>query len=613
MKINQSKFGMLFSMMTLAGASIMGTWAPAAANDRAPLDLTILHINDHHSHLLPDNGADLILDGKSTRVSLGGFPRLVSKFKERSAAKKNVLKLHAGDAITGDLFFTLFKGEADAALMNEVCFDAFTFGNHEFDEGDAGLVKFLDWLNAGSCKTSVVNANIVPKLGVSPLTKKTPTDYFTPFVIKEVGGTRVGIIGIDIAVKTKNSSNPDETTLFKDEASSAQTQIDALKRQGINKIILLTYFQYRNDIELAKKLKGVDVIVGGDSHSLLGNFAGVGLNSVGPYPTRVTDKDGNRVCVVQAWQYSAVLGELNVSFDADGKVTACHGTPHLILGDSFKRKNAKGVRAELEGPAREAVLADIGNNPVLSISADDPSADGVLKQFSGRVNKLKATVIGRTADNLCVERLPGQGLSKLCTAQSMVPYGSDIATIVAHAFREMSKTSQIALQNAGGVRADVAAGDITIGDAYVLLPFANTLVQFKMTGAEIKNVLEEAYDFSIKPGGSSGGYPYAAGLRWQLDGTQPKGNRFSRLEFKGKSDQTWASLDPRKSYTVVTNSFIANGKDGYVTFSKVAKDGRITDTFLDYAQAFVEYVKKRGTLQKLPVSEYSTQSYRQPR
>ena len=79
-----------------------------------------------------------------------------------------------------DRFFTLFKGEADAAFMNEVCFDAFALGNYEFNEGDAGLAKFLDFLNAGERNTPVLAANVKPEVGVSALTPNSETDYIQP-------------------------------------------------------------------------------------------------------------------------------------------------------------------------------------------------------------------------------------------------------------------------------------------------------------------------------------------------------------------------------------------------------------------------------------------------
>ena len=149
--------------------TIISLFALSAANAG---ELTILHINDHHSHLRADSRMSLNIGGEKTRVRSGGFPAVVNMFNLLSEGKNNVLKLHAGDAITGDLYFTLFKGEADAALMNEVCFDAFAIGNHEFDDGDSGLAKFLDFLNKGDCNTPALGANIIPEVGVPPLAKK---------------------------------------------------------------------------------------------------------------------------------------------------------------------------------------------------------------------------------------------------------------------------------------------------------------------------------------------------------------------------------------------------------------------------------------------------------
>ena len=133
--------------------------AISAALLTTPLVLLVtsspLHINDHHSHL-KSNNLDLKLDGERTRVKAGGMASVQTKIEDLSSQGGNILKLHAGDAITGDLYFALFKGEADAAMMNSICFDAFALGNHEFDDGDAGLAKFLNHLKEGSCNTPVL-------------------------------------------------------------------------------------------------------------------------------------------------------------------------------------------------------------------------------------------------------------------------------------------------------------------------------------------------------------------------------------------------------------------------------------------------------------------------
>ncbi|RVU39797.1 NAD nucleotidase [Hwanghaeella grinnelliae] len=572
-------------------------------------DLTILHINDHHSHLAADGSIDLILAGERTRVSGGGFPMLANQFKTLSESRENVLKLHAGDAMMGDLFFTLFKGEADAALMNSICFDAFALGNHEFDLGDAGLKNFIDFLRKGDCGTPVLGANVVPEVGGSPLAPNNPDDYILPYVIKQVGGAKVGIIGIDIASKTKNSSSPDPTTQFLDEAETAQKYIDELTAAGVERIVLLTHFGYGNDIALAQKLRGVDVIVGGDSHTLLGeDFDDIGLNARGPYPTVISGDGGNMVCVAHAWEYARILGELAVDFNADGTVAACSGKPHLQLADSFKRKNADGERVELNGSDRDAVLAAVADHPYLTLGKEDAATKAVFERFAKTVDARKGEIIGETSDDLCLERIPGQGRSKVCSKSDTAGHGSDITMLVAYAFREMSKTGDIAIQNGGGVRIDIPAGPISIGTAYELLPFSNTLVELTMTGAEIHAVLEDALDYALLPDGSTGAYPYAAGLRWNVDLSAGKGSRFTDVEFKGPSDRTWAPLDPSRSYKVITNDYIGAGRDGYATFKTVTEDGRSLNTYLDYAQSFVDFVKQRGTVGKLPVEDYSTQS-----
>ncbi len=572
-------------------------------------ELTILHVNDHHSHL-QRNKLDLELAGERTRVASGGFAAATRAFAELGEGRANLLELHAGDAITGDLYYTLFKGEADAVLMNTVCFDAFALGNHEFDEGDAGLVRFLDHLRAGDCNTPVLAANVRPEVGVSPLARTGANQYLQPSVVLERGGERIGIIGIDIAKKTKLSSNPDPTTEFLDETETAQAEIDRLQAEGVDKIILLTHIQYANDVAMAPRLTGVDVIVGGDSHTLLGTgFAALGLNPGGGYPTEVANADGDKVCIVQAWEYSNIVGELTVQFDDAGRVVSCSGTPHLLLADSFKRKNAEGKRVELEGDARAAVIAEVEANALLRMAPEDAGAKAMLAQYSEKVDELKKAVIGQAAATLCLERIPGQGRSKACDVSMTAARGSDITNVVARGFLDMSNTSDFAIQNGGGVRVDILEGDITIGDAYKLMPFANTLTELTMTGAEVKQVLEEAFAFAIEEGGSTGAYPYASGLRWTADRSKPKGSRISKLEVNPRLDGIWAPLDSSATYTVVTNSYIAGGKDGYETFGKVSKRGDALNTYLDYAQSFVEYVKAKGTVKKLPVAEYSTQAF----
>ncbi|CZF82134.1 NAD 5'-nucleotidase precursor [Grimontia celer] len=590
-------------------------------SNNAPFDLTILHINDHHSHL-ESSSQKLKLAGKSTYAEVGGYPALVSALDQRTNANDNVLKLHAGDAISGTLYYALFKGEADAAMMNHACFDAFALGNHEFDDGDAGLAQFLDWLNEGNCNTEVLAANVIPEQGVSALAQNSANDYFKPYTVKQYGGQKIGIVGIDIANKTMNSSNPDESTQFLDEVETAQKYIDELVSKGINNIVLLTHYQYSNDLQLAEALTDVDVIIGGDSHTLLGDFADVGLKSDGQYPTLMKNKDGDTVCVAQAWQYTQILGELSVSFDGNGKVASCNGTPHLLIGQEFKRKDENGKKQVLVGAELAEVIADVKAQPnLVQVKPDEATAE-TLSVFSQKLNVLKDSEIAQSSELLCYDRVPGQQKHKGadgCDTQTNL-HGSQVADLVAQAFLAETKRADVAIQNGGGARANITQGAFTVAGATKVLPFNNTMVNLTMTGAQVKKVINEAVDKAYleyvdnSAEGSDGAYPYSAGIRYDVDFNKPAGQRVHNFEVKAKGDGTWSKLADDRELVVVTNNYIAGGKDGYLTFGEISGDkSKYEDTLKLYTETFIDYV--RGLTesgQKIqPVSEEdrSTQTF----
>ncbi|NBC50020.1 MAG: hypothetical protein GVY22_19045 [Gammaproteobacteria bacterium] len=273
---------------------------------------------------------------------------------------------------------------------------------------------------------------------------------------------------------------------------------------------------------------------------------------------------------------------------------ACRGNLHLLLGDTFTKEveiNGEDEDVAPEGAELQNVLDIIAATPELTLVTPDTITAERLATYTEQVEALKETVVGRAEEALCLERIPGQGRSALCDVAATQANGGDIQQLVTQAFLERSFEADIALQNAGGVRIDVPEGEITIETAFTLLPFANTLVNLEMTGAEIKQVLEEAVANFADNDGSSGSYPYAANLRWDLDLSQPAGSRFSNIEIRFKDSDQWVPLADDAAVTVVTNSFIAAGRDGYLTFGTVSDDGRVTDTFIDYAQAFIDYLQ----------------------
>ena len=575
------------------------------------LELNIAHINDQHSQLEAISGVELTLDGVATQVDLGGFARQTTLFKQAASEKKNLLKLHAGDAVTGTLYYTFFKGEADAKMMNTVCFDAFGYGNHEFDDGDGVLKNFLDQLYTADCQTPVISANVVPEAG-SPLAPS-GIPVHKPYLVKTYDGVKVGIIGIDVAGKTKASSRPLAGTQFLDETTTAQKYIDELKAQGVKHIVLLTHQGYDADKKMAAALTDVDVIIGGDSHTLLGDFTSFGLSSSGAYPTVLTNKDGATVCIGQSWEYSKVFSLMNVKFDTQGAVASCAGNASVVIGDSFKRKNAAGTFVAVDDATKVALTAKLATDPRIKVTTPNTIAAGVLAGYTVQVEAQKAKVIGTATEALCLVRVPGETTNRSggiagCETANTLARGSDAAQVVAEAFLAASKRAHFALQNAGGVRTPISAGTLTMNTAFTVLPFSNVLVELDLTGAEMVQSLEDAVANYRDNASSDGSHPYAAGLRWDLDLTKARGSRFSNVQVKDRTTGVWSALDPAKTYTVVTHDFAATGKDGYTTFGKVYAENRYVNTYLLYTQTFADWLVARGgTVSRPAAGDYSHQ------
>ncbi|MBY4596964.1 5'-nucleotidase C-terminal domain-containing protein [bacterium BD-1] len=584
------------------------------SNKFSPLDLTIAHINDHHSNLAPFSAQAMKIGGVETQVELGGFARVTSAFKQY-AGRDDVLKLHAGDANTGTLYYTLFKGKADADMMNTVCFDAMSVGNHEFDDGDSQLKSFIDHLHAGACKTSVLAANIRPQIG-TPLAPKAQNDYLKPYTIKSIKGVQVGIVGLSIKNKTQNASSPLPTTAFEDEAVAAQRAIEQLKTEGIRHIVLLTHMGYEADKALASKLTDVDVIIGGDSHTLLGDFTaqGTGYTASGAYPTQAINKDGKPVCIGHAWEYAKALGEMRVSFNDQGEVASCTGQASLIIGDSFKRKGTDGAWAAVDATTQQQIAAAVAADKSLKMLSPDAAVSTLLQSYSGQVDEMKKEPIGSTADALCLVRTPGESTNRSagvvgCESANQLARGSDAAQVVAQAFLNASLRADIAIQNAGGVRVPLPAGTITMGDAFTVLPFTNVLVELPLTGQQVAAVLEDALSAYLDAGqATGGGHPYAAGLRWNLDMSKAKGERFTSIEVKNRQTGSWSAINPAQTYIVATNDFIAKGQDGYAAFKPIYDSGNYVNNYLLYTQTFVNYIRTNRTISRPAADDYSHQS-----
>jgi 5'-nucleotidase len=381
--------------------------------------MTLLHTNDVHSRIEP---------AIVNRKEYGGFARLATLVKKHRRTDINPVLLHAGDAFQGTLYYNVYKGLADGALMNLVGYDAMTLGNHEFDDGPAGLAPFLRMVNF-----PVVNTNMdftdEPLVGA----------FVKPEVILNVGKERVGIIGA-MTTDIFSIASPGDNIKLKPLVTSLQAQVDSLTKRKINKVILLSHLGYSEDIALAKELKNVDVIIGGHSHSFLGSTEIPGFPTpMGSYPTKSGD-----ALIITAWEWAKLLGRLQVTFDKTGKITKYSGQPI----------------------------------PVDERISDDRQVAAMITAFRKPIEQLKAQVVGDTVGGIDRDFSKGPELAM----------GNVIADAQL-AFTEKQKTV-IALMNQGGVRAEIAAGPINYDELISVQPFGNTLVVLDLTGTEILAALE---------------------------------------------------------------------------------------------------------------------------
>jgi 5'-nucleotidase len=567
------------------------------AVDSNPLEVSLFHVNDTHAKLDPTLAEFKVdisdsLKGKRTFLEVGGFPQLWSAIEKLRAESKNSLFLHAGDVFQGTLYFTQFEGKADLDFLNAMKLDGMTLGNHEFDKGPATLAAF-----ASGASFPVVCAN------VDVSADKSLSSLIKPYAIKNVDKARIGLIGL-ITPDTPYISSPGKTVVFKDPVESAQKYVKELEAQGVNKIVVLSHMGYENDKVLASKVAGIDVIIGGHSHSLLGDFKDFGKTADGPYPTAVKAPDGNDVLIATSWQWANAVGVLKLSFDASGKVVKYVGEPKLPAG---LEKGRVYDLPDAAGKLKRVEFTRNNDGLYLAREYDGKAYAGVPKDPAPYYAALKALSAKFAADKrlLFVEAKP-EGVAKLKPyAASLNELKKKVATKAAEELKRFNNVgpgpiiadsmlwktgAEIAIMNPGGVRVDLVSGDISVAQVYELQPFANTLMTMELTGDEVVKTLEDMSDFCIVSYGKKPdtAYVYVAGVKMTLMVNQPVGSRVKDVMVK-KADGSFAPIDSAKKYKVVVNNFMGTGGDKNFTLGKISGDRKYDTGFID-SEAMLDYV-----------------------
>lgn len=518
-----------FTALLCAFFLILAACAPAhrEASPDDGLELRLLHVNDTHAFLAGiDDRMNACFEASDCR---GGLARISAAIRAARQEQDNIIALDAGDQFQGTLFYSVNKWPMIAAADALLPYDAMTLGNHEFDEGCRELARFLE-----AQPLPVLAANLVPQQGC-PLAGS----RIRPYLVRTVRGTRVGVIGLANDEVTGLAAACPQTT-FRDARTTLQRYVDELEAQGIRHIIAVTHLGLERDRELARSVNGIDVIVGGHTHTYLGPGS-----KDGPYPIVEQAPDGSPVLVVTAARATRYLGDLSITFDAAGIPVAWTGGPRELV-------------------------------PALP---QDEAMTRLVANYAESLERYRTEIVGRhniqMPDGMEACR-KGDCFSGLLTADAFLEYGR-------------TQGARLALVNGGGIRASLPAGDISRGDLLALHPFDGQVYVREYSGQQIREALEHAVS---GPDGEGPQLLQVAGLTYEADTSRPAGQRLRSVHIVDEQGQRHA-LNPQRPYGVVLSDFLASGGDGF----GMLRHGRLLATSpLSVRELTGDYIRRHSPL-----------------
>ncbi len=529
--------------------------------------LTILHVNDTHSHLLSygpkDSNGDWTWGGMARIATLVGMNRMT---------EPNVMLFHSGDLFVGDFMFQEYLGIAELEIMKALNYDALELGNHEFDLYPQTLEYVLNQAGFPSQGFPVLCANL-------DITGEPQLGYFVqPYTIKEIGGLRIGIFGL-MTDLTNQISNPSPVVVTPPLAV-AQGWVDSLRNGlGCDMVFLVSHMGVDYDQMAAATISGIDVIIGGHTHTLI------------PTPIQI----GNTL-VVQAGEFGRYIGKLKII--TDNGVVQSHSYELLSVDATV--------------PA-EPTLAGMISNLAAGVEADP------------RFGPVYTDVVARASTELKKQLTEG-----LCRDNAM-------GNMLSDAFRNLTGTD-IAIQPQGFISQTIYEGAVKGSDIFQAVPYGFDqqtglglkLVTFQTTGASLMAGLE----FSVY------NLPYVedfflhvSNLSYVYNSSNPPGSRvdYSSIKINGHQLDPSAIISVTVPDAVVpffsqipgfevmnltpTDYFIYNvTKDFIVAHSPVAyyAEGRVLDlasyadpaTGADQLSDVVALFRENGTISRRNTAEF---------
>ena len=512
----------------LAAATLLIALDPAsrASAQAAPVELRILAINDFHGYLQPPPGGIRIADPddktKKITVAAGGAEHMATLVKQLREKHKNNIFVAAGDLIGASPFLSaMFHDEPTIESLSMMGLEVASVGNHEFDEGKDELLRMQN----GGCHPIDKCQGPHPFLGAkfhylaaSTIEKSTGKTVFPPYEIREFDGIPVAFIGLTLK-GTPNLVSPLSVAglEFRDEADTVNALVPELKARGIEAIVVLIHEggfptgDYNECpgisgpiVDIVKKFdRAVDVVISGHTHQAY-------------------------VCNID--------GRLVTSGDKYGTLVTA-------------------VDLKLDPATRDVISAKADNVIVRTGTyAKDPDQTALLDAY----DKVAAPIANRVAGSVTetLSRVPNN------TGESAL--GDIVADAQLAATRaEVNGGAVIAFTNPGGVRADITRRDegaVTYADVFASQPFRNQLVTLTLTGAQIKDMLEQQWLDPKRPRILQ----VSKGFNYTWDGAKPYGERViaDSMSLNGQR------IDPAASYRVTVNNFLSVGGDGFTVLKE---------------------------------------------
>lgn len=500
--------------LVLTVLSCLFSYAAAQSSADAPV-ITIIHTNDTHSQIDP---------GKNRKGELqGGVVKRAAMLEYfRQTEDAQLLYFDCGDMVQGSPYFNIFKGELEVLCMNQQQLIASTLGNHEFDNGLEALDKILSKADFPliCCNYHCENTPIASRI--------------VPHMILQNHDVKIGVTGATVNPEGLIFAKYWKGITFEDPITAVNREAALLRQEGCDLVIVLSHLGYQAtptpghttvyDSDLAKASSDIDLILGGHSHTHIEH---------GVY---VENQHGKRVMITQTGGKSAPMGYVQVTMKRGSDYAGCHYSVDSIVCSKLHEADydLNGLGQQME----ECIA---------------PYRDQLSAQMNERLCFAPTTLTrGRT-----------QSLLGNFTADAYRLVGEKLT----------GKKIDVSIMNNGGLRSDLAAGDVSIGTMYSIFPFENSIVVLELKGSDLEQLIQSNAGRKLDCWSGTQ-------ITLQMDGDRCIA---SKILVNGQP------IDPERRYTICTIDYLAEGNSGMTALTRA---DNIIRTGILIRDAMIDYVRE---------------------